>query len=979
MLVVLACLCGFVGWYVWANLSVDTESVITLERNMKDAFQNQKYVDTVNLGRRILAKDPKSTVALLFVGQGLIKQDKQIEALDYFKQVVDSDAQEAAFCHLLAGQIYCNQRSDFREGEKQFRRALHLQPQLTEAYKFMEYVLRIGTRIWEAIPFELRVIENKEMSIEVMDDLSRNERLPPELGLVLRGIKENPDDPNVLLGHANFLRAQQKYAEAEPLLRKAVAVAPELDEAHVRLGQILWERGEDAEFVKWQAEIPDSVKHHPFYWVLMGRRAQNVGELPAAARCYWEAVKIDPNLQEADYQLGLILTQLGRANDAKPFLERASKLNTYIDLVRRNKVRAIELGGKGDPELAQQAIKAADELGNLWEAYAWVLMTLDADKQNMALQQQEQQLEPHLKNLEHKRTLPQFNPASKVDLAKLPLPDWKVGSTAPVERPAAAASRVSFEDRAPAAGIKFEFVDGHDPQVHGLNKMYQMNGGGVGVIDFDRDGWPDIYFTQGSKDPQDRDQTEHLDKLFRNLGDGHFVDITSQAGIAENSYSQGLAIGDVDNDGFPDIFVANVGANRLYLNNGDGTFTDATEAAGVGDSTWTSSCVIADLNGDSLPDIYTVGFVQGDAITRICNNGKKRLDPCVALEFPIAKSHLWLNRGDGRFEEASAAAGVDLPNGKGTAVVAADLSGSGKLDLLVGNQGNPNFLLKNAAKRGERPRFVDAGIGSGISLGADGSPRYSFGLAAGDFNGDGLLDVHGTSTTEEPDTLFLQQKNAIFTDGARAAGLFEPSYLKNSYGTQAIDGELDGNLDLFVVHGNVDDVSSEYLPFEMPPSYYKNDGKAHFTSVPEETLGPYFKGKYLGRSAAKLDWNRDGREDIAVSNLRSPAALLTNTTQQVGHHLTLRFVSTKSARDSIGTTAELTVGGKRLTRQLTAGDGFQASNERIVVFGLGDKTAADSILVVWPSGRRQKLSSVPGDQEILLVEGRSEPIALRGK
>jgi tetratricopeptide (TPR) repeat protein len=978
MLVVLALFCGFVGWYVWASLKVDTEPVINLERNMKDAFEKQKFVDTVNFGKRILEKDPKNTVALLFVGQGLIGQEKDNDALEYLTQVVDSDAPEAAYCHLLAGQIYCNKLSKFQEGEKQFRRALHLQPQLTQAYKFMQYVLRVGTRSWELIPFELRVVEHKEMTIELMDDLSRNERLPPELGVILKGIKENPDDPNVLLGHANFLRAQQKYAEAEPLLRKAVAGAPELDEASVRLGQVLWERGEDDEFVRWQADVKESVKHHPLYWLLLGRRAQSVGALPVAARCYWEAVKLDPNMQEADYQLGLVLMQLGRANDAKLFLDRASKLNVYIDLVRRNKVRAIELGGKGDPELAQQAIKSADELGNLWECYAWVLMTLDADKQNMALQQEESQMEPHLKNLEHKRTLPQYNPATRVDLSKLPLPEWKVASTSATKSTPAPA-RVSFEDKASAAGIKFEFVDGHDPQVRGLNKMYQMNGGGVGVIDFDRDGWPDLYFTQGSKDPQEHDQTEHLDKLFRNLGDGRFADVTAQAGIVENSYSQGISVGDVDNDGFPDIFIANVGANRLYLNNGDGTFTDATEAAGVGDSTWTSSCVIADLNGDSLPDIYTVGFIQGDAITRICNNGKKRLDPCVPLEFPMAKSHLWLNRGDGRFEDVSAAAGIALPNGKGTSVLAADVNGSGKLDLLVGNQGNPNFFFKNAAKRGERPRFVDQGLSSGFALGFDGSPRYSYGLAAGDFNGDGLLDVHGTSTTEEADTVFLQQKNGVFVDAVRAAGLYEPTYLKNSFGTQTIDGDLDGVLDLFVVHGNVDDLSSEYLPFEMPPSYYKNDGKAHFTLVPEETLGPYFKSKYLGRSAAKLDWNRDGLEDVAISNLRAPAALLTNTTPHVGHHLTLRLVSTKSARDAIGTVVELTVGGKKLMRQLTAGDGFQASNERILVFGLGEKTAADSISIRWPSGQSQKLSSVPGDQEIVLIEGRGEPVVLRRK
>jgi tetratricopeptide (TPR) repeat protein len=978
MLFVLAILAGLLGWYVWATVTVDTEPIVTIEKNMKEAFEKHKFGETETYARRILARDPKSTVASLYAAQALIQQERPLQALDFLQQVVDSETAEAAFCHVLAGQILCNQLSQFREAEKQFRRALQLQSNLSEAYELLQYVLRVGCRNWELIPYELRTIEQKRMTIASMEQLSRNERLPPDLAVVLKGIRENPDDPNVLLGHAHLLRAQQKYAEAEPLLRKAVTIAPEMDEAHVRLGQVLLERGEDVEFVRWQAGIKDSVKQHPLFWTLLGRRAQQTGELPVAARCYWEAVKRDPNNQEANYQLGQVLLEMGRKDDAQPFLDRAAKLVNYIDLVRKNKVRAIELGGKGDVDLATQAMKAIDLLGNMWEVYGWILMTLDLDKGNMALQQEGTQMEPALKNLEHKRTLPKFNPARKVDLAKLPLPQWKAGSAAPSERSAAPPGRVSFEDRAAAAGLAFQYFDGSDPHVHGLNKMFQINGGGIGVLDFDRDGWPDLYFTQGSTDPQEHEQTEHLDRLFRNLGDGRFVDVTSQAGLVENSFSQGVAVGDIDNDGFPDIYVGNIGSNRLFLNNGDGTFSDATQDSGAGASSWTSSCVIADLNGDSLPDIFTVGFVQGDALTRICNNQKKRLDACLPLEFPMAKSHLWLNRGDGRFEDVSASSGIDLSNGKGTAVVAADLDGSGKLSLFVGNDGNPNFLFKNGpAKRGDRPRFSDQALFSGFALGADGAARSCLGLAAGDFNGDGLLDIHGTSLAEESDTLFLQKPGGLFIDSARAAGLYEPTFLKASFGTQAIDGDLDGNLDLFIANGNVDDINSEYLPYLSPPSYLKNDGTGHFTPVPDETLGPYFKGKYLGRSVARLDWNRDGREDVAISNVRSPAALLTNTTPHVGHHLTVRLVSTASARDSIGTTVEVTAGGKKLVRQLTAGDGFQASNERILVFGLGEKTSADSIAINWVSGRRQGLSSVPADEEILVVEGRNEPVVLR--
>jgi hypothetical protein len=183
-------------------------------------------------------------------------------------------------------------------------------------------------------------------------------------------------------------------------------------------------------------------------------------------------------------------------------------------------------------------------------------------------------------------------------------------------------------------------------------------------------------------------------------------------------------------------------------------------------------------------------------------------------------------------------------------------------------------------------------------------------------------------------------------------------------------------LDLFTARGNSDNPHNQYVMYQMPPQYFQNDGHGHFTSVPAERLGPYFQGKYLGRSVARLDWNRDGREDLVISNLGAPAALLTNTTASPGHHLSVRLVATGSARDAIGTTVEVSVHGKKLMRQLTAGDGFQASNERLLVFGLGPDTTADSVTIHWMSGRVEKLAATPADRELLFVEGRSEPVVM---
>jgi hypothetical protein len=310
-------------------------------------------------------------------------------------------------------------------------------------------------------------------------------------------------------------------------------------------------------------------------------------------------------------------------------------------------------------------------------------------------------------------------------------------------------------------------------------------------------------------------------------------------------------------------------------------------------------------------------------------------------------------------------------------VIAANVDGSRKLDLLVGNSGTQNYFFKNdVAKHGDPPKFIEAGLPLGLAFGADGTGRKCTGLAAGDFNGDGLLDFHGTNLMNEPGTLFLQQKGGFFLDSCLQAGLYGPTYTATSFGTQALDADLDGKLDLIAACGNTDDLRNPFVPYAMEPSYFTNDGQGHFAKVPPETLGPYFQQKHLGRTVARLDWNRDGREDLVICHTRAPVALLTNTTREPGHHLTLRLVSTGSARDSIGTTVEVVAGGKKIVRQLSAGDGFQASNERALVFGLGSNAAAESIVIHWMSGRDQRLTAIPGDQELLIVEGRDQPTTL---
>jgi tetratricopeptide (TPR) repeat protein len=970
-----------IGFLVAAVLSmrVDTEPIPVLITKMRAAFEKKKFDEAEALAHRVLARDPNSTAASLGGGEALMRLGRPLEALEYFEGVHDQDNSQAAFCHVHAGHILCDQLYKFSEAEAHFRRAIQLQPEEPTAYEGLSYVFKQGTRTWERIPTEIKRIAFGLMSVKTMEDLVRNELLSPDLPVILKGSERNPNDPTILLGRANLMRSQQKLAEAEKLLRQAIEIAPASEGAHreaqVRLGQVLLEVGDDGKFLQWYAGATQPMKEHPLFWNTVGARARRAGETKVAARCYWEAAKIDANLQEANYQLGQLLLALGRKDDAAPFLRRAAEIVDYIELTRQNGLRAREIG-TGDSDLAMRALAACQKIGNVWEIYGWIRMTVDLDKSNKALQQEQTDAESLLKSLPQERTIAVLQPALKIDLSSLPLPNWTSSQPdSPHSTPSP--SNVTFEDRASSAGLKFEFFDGGDPSVHALHKMYQVNGGGVAALDYDRDGWPDLYFTQGAKDLHDPDQTEHLDRLFRNLGDGRLVDVTAHAGVFENGYSQGISIGDVDNDGFADVVVCNIGHNRLFMNNGDGTFSDVSNEFTTTNSRWTSSSVLADVNGDSLPDLYTVSFLEGDALTRVCNNAQKRLDGCLPAQFPASQDQLWLNLGNGHFQNVTVAAGIEQPNGRGTAIIASDVNRSGKLDLFVANDGMPNFYFQNqVAKGGSPPKFLQTALNTGLSLGMDGRPRKSLAIAAGDFNGDGRLDFYGGSDYEEYDTLFLQRKDGMFSDGSLAAGLHAPTYLMIGHGAQSLDADLDGDLDLIVANGSPDNLRNEYLMYEMPPSYLDNDGSGRFTFTSAETLGPYFRGKYLGRSLARLDWNRDGREDVAISNVRAPAALLDNTTAKVGHHLSIRLVGTRSARDAIGATVEVTIGGKKFVRQLSAGDGFQASNERSLVFGLGPSASIEAVTVRWMSGHEQKLSGVPTDTELLIVEGRENPAIL---
>ncbi|MGH7137486.1 MAG: CRTAC1 family protein, partial [Pirellulales bacterium] len=394
---------------------------------------------------------------------------------------------------------------------------------------------------------------------------------------------------------------------------------------------------------------------------------------------------------------------------------------------------------------------------------------------------------------------------------------------------------------------------------------------------------------------------------------------------------------------------------------------------------WTTSCLMADLNGDGLADLYDVNYVTGEGVfERTCDSaGQPRV--CQPSRFSPQLDRCWLNLGDGRFADRSAESGVDVAGGNGLGIVAADFQGTGRLSLFVANDQDANFyFINHGAAADGSPQFVESALLAGLAFDGQGKAQACMGVAAGDANGDGRLDLFVTNFYQEPNTLYLQHSAELFDDATAAAGLREPSYELLGFGTQFVDAELDGWPDLVVVNGHIDDFRQVGSPYWMRPQYFRNLG-GRFVEIEGPQLGPFFTEPGLGRGLARLDFNRDGREDFVVSRLDMPAALVANNTPDAGHFLALRLVGTSSARDAIGTRVTVSVADKSWTRQLAAGDGYMASNQRQVVFGLGRTDRIDRLIVDWPGGTHQEWRQLTVDRETIAVEGREELVEVPGR
>ena len=743
-------------------------------------------------------------------------------------------------------------------------------------------------------------------------------------------------------------------------LRSLVKRHPDLSAPQSLLGEILAE-GPPAEFAAWDAALPPGAERWPGVWLARGLFAKRQGEPAAASECFLKSARGSHGNRRAVYQLSQTLTALGhpRAAEAAARADELMKLTALLD-------EALESEGRHEPALRDVAASLL-RLGRVWEACGWGYVARQrfpaAKWPGTLFERYGQQLTDSFpmqrpeEDVVARVELPRGEPFNDV-LARL--------GAVPAER-TAGPGEGTFRFEA-VDSLDFTHVNGADPSTEGP-RMFEQNGGGVGVLDFDGDGRPDVLMTQGLEwaggASEPTPSATLRDRLYRGRGADGFQDVTEQALPADGGYGQGPAAGDFDGDGFADLYVANFGVNQLLRNLGDGTFEDVSAEAGLSESAWTASAAMADLDGDGVCDLMDANYLAGDAVyTAICDGRA-----CSPSVFSGADNRLL--RGDGSGGLRPVLAGGGVADSKSLGLVA--VPSGGELAVFVSNDQTRNFLYR-AAPPGDAEPPEDA-LMTGLAYNVDGLPMACMGIAAGDADGDGRLDLFVTNFSEEDNTLYRQDAGGLFSDATKTAGLAGVSWPYVGWGTQFLDADLDGWQDLVLVNGNVDDDTVDGGEFTMRPQAFRNEG-GRFRELAEEA-GDFFGGKRLGRGLARLDWDGDGRPEFIVSNMLERASVLRNVTPSAGNFLAVRLRATGSPRDAVGATLTAEAGGRSLTRWLTAGDGFQASNERVVRFGLGEADAVDELRVEWPSGRTQTLRGVPAGVTLELVEGSARATVWR--
>jgi hypothetical protein len=522
---------------------------------------------------------------------------------------------------------------------------------------------------------------------------------------------------------------------------------------------------------------------------------------------------------------------------------------------------------------------------------------------------------------------------------------------------------VHFTDVTQSSGVRFKHNSGRE----GKKYLPETLGAGAAFIDYDNDGWPDILLING-KDWTPRGR-HTLNALYHNNHDGAFTDVTKGSGLDVEMYGMGVAVGDYDNDGRDDIYITALDGDRLFHNEGNGKFRDVTKAAGIRNMSFGASAAWLDYDRDGKLDLFVANYVQWTPKGDIwCSLDGATKSYCTPESYKGTPSRLYHNLGGGRFEEVAAKAGVGDPTSKSLGVAVLDYNNDGWPDLFVANDTQPNKLYRN----NRNGTFSEVGMAAGVAFGEDGVARGAMGADAADYDRSGRPHLLVGNFSNQMLGLYHNEGNGLFVDEAPSSAVGRASLLSLAFGVFFFDYDLDGRPDIFAANGHIEEEIGRVQPkvqYRQAPLLFRNSGNGRFSNV-TASMGADFNRPVVARGAAYADYDRDGDLDLLITTNDGPAYLYRNDGGNQNHWLSIRTVGTKSNRDGIG--AKITIESKsgKQWQTVHSGSSYCSQSDLALTFGLGPDVSVASIEVEWPSGTRQKLSSVSANQFLTIDEAR---------
>ena len=927
---------------------------------------------------RILITDPDDREALLLSAKVQAALKNHQDAVEILDSIVDSDPAFVRQATWLAAD-WMIESGDYVVAEEKLKQLLELDAEATRVHRTLATLMNNQGRRIDAAPHLLALA--KLGNIREKELFAMTTYGNPFIDTTLPNPTLHSQWGPAILAKARVSRSEGEMQDAVALTERLRTAFPNSTPIAAFLGRLYTDLQNEEALMTWFSDLPESIEREPEYWSSTGLWLQRHDRHREAIRCLGEAVVRDPTNRFAYQALERSLRFAGEAAKADLALSRQKQLKEASQLAR-------QFGSKRGTK--QEMNRMADILRDLkrpWESVSWRETALkyyagtDEEKKQLAQTRQELQQDDH-------SATPEFL-ACGLDLKSWPLPTTEdishaiasqtpkpnvPGSVVPGSIDPGSIVPIDLGDVAASVGLDFTYDNGDEDREDDAIFIYQLTGGGIGVVDYNLDGWMDLYFTQGGGRAFDAEGSLP-NQLFANQGGQRFQRVTHETGTGDRGYGQGVAIADLNQDGFPDLVIANIGQNRVCMNNGDGTFTARPVPNANGDQQggWTTSIACGDLGGDHLPEIVAINYINDpQALTIPCTPNSTHCSPRVFQ--PAADSILQVqNNGD--LVTWQGCQDISNQPNFGFAALLTDFDGKPGNELFIANDTRPNhFWTATQGESGTERVLSENAKLYGCGSDSTGRPRGCMGISHGDLDHNGRLDLHVTNYWNEASDVYLQRDTGLFVPANLDFGVFAASRKTVGWGTQAVDFDRNGWLDLAVLNGHVVNQPGSQEPYEMHPQLFQalSDGSSKRMAVVPSA--GYWSDARLGRTMAVVDWNGDSKPDLVTNHLDAPVALLSNRTAG-GNSLQIELTGTSSERDAIGARVTVTCGQQSWTQWESGGDGFLCSNEAVLDFGLANARSIDRVEVRWPSGQRQAFNDLRINQRYLLVEGEPDAFA----